>query len=303
MKAKTINLVIQKKVNEWIATLPEELQKKVKNNIIVTGGCIPSMLLREKVNDFDIYFRTNRVAYDVACHYVRLFKEGSKHDIETQWDSKPEGRVKIVVKSAGVASETDPGEYKYFEMQPPDEAGTYASEVFNDIEEAHEGAESAAINEEDEKYRPVFLTTNAITLSNKVQLIFRFTGSANEIHKNYDFVHCTNYWTPACGLLLQRDALESILTKELRYVGSKYPVCSIIRMRKFINRGWTINAGQIFKMIYQCGELDLNDLNVLEDQLTGVDVAYFMEVIRALQKKDSERVDKAYLMEIIERIF
>src|SRR5690606_18878685 len=119
------------------------------------------------------------------------------------------------------------------------------------------------------KYRPVFLSSNAITLSNKLQLILRFYGEPDEIHKNYDFVHCTSYYDHKDKqLTLRPEALEAILTKELRYVGSLYPLCSIIRLRKFIARGWTINAGQILKMALQLSKMDLTKPEILQDQLT-----------------------------------
>jgi hypothetical protein len=159
-----------------------------------------------------------------------------------------------------------------------------------------------------EKYRPVFMSDNAITLSNQIQLVIRFYGDADEIHKNYDFAHCTNYWESGNGnLTLRQDALESILARELRYVGSLYPVCSFIRTRKFIQRGWHINAGQMLKICLQISELDLTDLETLEDQLTGVDTAYFIQVIDYLkerQKKDENfKFGAPYLISIIDKIF
>jgi hypothetical protein len=174
------------------------------------------------------------------------------------------------------------------------------------IEDAYEETESTALDAIDDgkqKYRPVFMSTNAITLSNKLQLILRFYGEPDEIHKNYDFVHCTNYWTSEGHLELRSAALESLLSRELRYVGSKYPICSIIRLRKFIARGWTINAGQIVKMVMQISELDLTSIEVLRDQLTGVDVAYFIELINKIAEKDPNKVNSAYLIEIIDRMF
>jgi hypothetical protein len=103
--------------------------------------------------------------------------------------------------------------------------------------------------------------------------------------------------------VLHAAALESLLSKELRYVGSKYPICSVFRLRKFVARQWTINAGQILKMVMQIGELDLTDMRVLEDQLVGVDVAYFIQVIAALKEKDPVKVNAAYLCEILDRMF
>lgn len=53
----------------------------------------------------------------------------------------------------------------------------------------------------------------------------------------------------------------------------------------------------------QISELDLTDPNVLEDQLTGVDVAYFMEIIEKVKDKDPNKINTAYLIEIVDRMF
>lgn len=158
------------------------------------------------------------------------------------------------------------------------------------------------------KYRPVFLSGNAITLSHKIQLIIRFFGEPDDIHANYDFVHCTNYWdSKEKKLTIKPDALESLITKQLFYVGSKYPLCSVIRLRKFIMRGWHINAGQILKILFQVSEMDLTNIETLEDQLTGMDTAYFLQVIgrlRERQEKDKDfKVTLPYLTTIIDKIF
>jgi hypothetical protein len=103
--------------------------------------------------------------------------------------------------------------------------------------------------------------------------------------------------------MLRPGALEALLARELRYIGSKYPVCSLIRIRKFVGRGWSVNAGQILKACMQISKLDLGDVKVLEDQLTGVDAAYFCEVISKVKEKDPTKIDHAYLIEIIDRMF
>lgn len=56
-------------------------------------------------------------------------------------------------------------------------------------------------------------------------------------------------------------------------------------------------------MMMQISELDLTDPKVLEDQLTGVDSAYFLEVMTKLRENDPEKVNAAYLVEIIDRMF
>lgn len=326
MKAKTIKAILRKKHAEWIATIKDEdVRALAKKNTIITGGCIASMLLREPVNDYDLYFRDLETVKALTGYYVaefnRLNPTGKWEEPDpavqrysrvpvpaARWHEEriksadgPDiltGRIKINIKSAGIASERENTEgYSYFESQ--DAGSTAAAEYVESVVKVVDDNDGKK-----EKYRPVFLSSNAITLSNDVQLVIRFYGEPDVIHENYDFVHCMNVWDSNTGnLTLNPDALESLLSKELRYVGSKYPLCSIIRTRKFVARQWTINAGQYVKMAFHLAEHDLNDPAVLEEQLTGVDIHYFFEVIEALKERDSKRVDTAYLMEVIDKIF
>lgn len=323
MKAKTIKAVLSKKINEWLESIEDEsVRELARKNTIVTGGCIASMLLKEPVNDFDLYFRNSETTFAVAKYYLAHFQPKNRNGIPCKMSLCDDfgieissgvgaNRIKVVIKSAGIASEEGTDKpYEYFEAQPEGEAQGYVGEVMSDagdIQDTYEETEEKALETVDDgkpPYRPVFMSTNAITLSNKVQIVLRFFGEPDQIHENYDFVHCTNYWTSWDGeLKLRQDALESLLARELRYVGSKYPVCSVIRLRKFIRRNWTINAGQILKILMQISALDLTDVKVLEDQLTGVDAAYFLEVMSKIKEKDPEKVNSAYLIEIIDRMF
>ena len=286
MKAKTIKKVLRAKVDEWLATLEDgSVRSAAESATIITGGAIASMLVNEPVNDYDIYFRDQETARRVAEYYVARFPHGGiKVSVEPD-------RVRIVTENGYRGATAG-------DVQTLQDAG--------EIEDTYEDTEALALTAEDAKpkYRPVFMSTNAITLSNKVQIVLRFYGEPDAIHENYDFVHCMNYWTSWQGdLVLRQPALESLLAKELRYVGSKYPVCSVMRLRKFIKRGWSVNAGQILKMMMQVSALDLLDQKVLEDQLTGVDSAYFLQIMARIKEKDPEKVNAAYLVEIIDRMF
>jgi hypothetical protein len=310
MKSKTIKALLAKKFNSFAGSIEDEaVRKLVEKNTIITGGCIASMLLGEKINDFDLYFTDHATTKAVAEYYVKRFEVKKRNGIPCAISvDDSEGRIRVVVKSAGVASDDGAeADYQYFKGSPEGAGGEYVGEVMSDagdIEDAREETHEAALNTEGADYRPVFMSTNAITLSDKIQIVLRFYGAADAIHENYDFVHCTNYWTSKDGeLTLRQPALESLMCRELRYVGSKYPVCSVIRLRKFIRRGWVINAGQILKMLMQVAELDLTDPAVLQDQLTGVDSAYFIELMSKVKEKDPLKVNAAYLVEIIDRMF
>lgn len=309
-KAKTIKAVISKKIQSWSETIEDEyLRKAVAKNVVVTGGCIASMLAGEDVNDFDVYLRNYETARRVAEYYVARFTPRVVDGIEVPLYVDADAgrrRVKIVAKSAGIAGVEGTKPYQYFEQHPEEAGEEYVADIMDrpdQIMDAHEETEKLALNTTG-KFRPVFLTSNAITLSDKLQIVLRFQGDPETIHENYDFVHCTNYWSSWNNeLVLQPQALEAILSKELKYVGSKYPICSMVRLRKFISRGWRINAGQILKIAMQISELDLTNIDVLEDQLTGVDTAYFVQLIRSLRDKDPNAVNVGYLQEIIDRMF
>lgn len=314
MKAKTIRKVLRKLMNNWLDTIQDPTVKElVKNNTIVTGGSIASMLLGEPINDFDCYFRDKETTVAAAKYYLDRFHPEQATGIKTKMhvDDSAADRVRIVIKSAGIASEDGTDEpYRYFEGRPAEEADAYVGEIMTDpgdIEDRYGEMEEGALGTKDDgkpQYRPVFMSTNAITLSHRVQIILRFFGEPNVIHENFDFAHCTNYWKSWDDeLVLRPAALEALLSRELRYVGSKYPVCSLIRLRKFIARGWVVNAGQILKMVMQVNELDLKNVQVLQDQLTGVDAAYFFQLMTQIKEKDPEKVNAAYLVEIIDRMF
>lgn len=355
MKAKHIGMNIRRKINAWIESIEEiTLRNQVRNNVIVTGGSIASMLLGEDVNDYDVYFRDRQTALQVAEYYIKKWNKRRSEQYEKFKGLKNKGRprgvpvpvfienrsddrIKIIVKSAGIVSENNYEggdiDYDYYEsnrdysyqdmylekaaslgssvgdVMEHDQDITEISEDCNpeDLDKVYEGAQNFIENLATvEDYRPVFLSNNAIMLKGRIQLIFRFFGEPDEIHDNYDFVHCTNYWTSWGGLQLKPEALEALLAKELRYVGSKYPVCSVFRIRKFLERGYTINAGNMFKICWQISQLDLSNKTVLEDQLVGVDSAYFQQLLTALNSgaaANQATVDETYLMALIDKIF
>lgn len=304
MKAKTIKMVLRKKLDALLESIDDDVVKDiVAKNTIVTGGCIASMLLKENVNDYDLYFKTQDSAKAVAEYYVKKFDyKGNDKASFISVEVSDEGRVMVKISSAGVASEEGNEEYSYFEQDDDPSAAAAIEYMDAQIKKSEEP------NDDKAPYRPVFFSSNAITLSGDIQLVLRFYGEPDEIHENYDFVHCTNYWSSWDNtLVLHPDALEALLARELRYVGSKYPLCSLIRVRKFVSRGWSVNAGQILKMAFQLNELDLFDISILKEQLVGVDMAYFAQLVGALKEKQREtgedKVDGAYLTIIIDRLF
>lgn len=152
------------------------------------------------------------------------------------------------------------------------------------------------------EYAVVHVTSNAITLNDKIQIVLRFWGDVDKLHESFDFVHCTcSYDWHNDKLTLPNDALIAIINKTLKFKGSLYPLSAIIRTKKFIKRGWKINAGQYVKMAILLNELDLKKKEVLKEQLIGVDMLYFDSVISSFE--DVENLDASYLIQKINEVF
>lgn len=286
MQVKTIKKVISSKLNEWLSTITDEkLREEVKKNILVSGGSIVSLFTGQKVNDYDIYIKDMDVLVRLAKYYCgnnvldgrkrqeyidsvneesTFSEESNKSEQMIRFKTLKENQVKLNIKSEGIKFD---------------------------------------LPESEEKYRVAFLSQNAISLTDDIQIVLRFNGNAEQIHKTFDFIHATNYFTFEDGLVTNTKALESILSKTLMYQGSLYPLTSIVRMKKFLLRGWNIGAGEMLKIMFQISELDLTDIEVLEEQLIGVDVAYFSLLIQTLKGVPKEKLTSNYINEVIDRIF
>lgn len=286
----TIKKVLRKKINAVAETLPQSLQYEFKSNVIVTGGALVSLLQGEKPNDYDFYFKTKDFVRKIAQHYIDEYvKKDSSHSIfldeskATNINNEEEERIRIYIKSSGVVGE-----------EVEDESFSDDFVTIVDIDKDKQKFSD---------YAPIMLTDNAITLSKKVQLIIRFWGTPEEIHKNYDFAHCTcvyDYHTDT--LSTPEEALRCILSKQLVYNGSLYPIASEFRLRKFIGRGWRINVGNHLKIILQCNKIDFSNIEMVKEQLIGVDIVYMRNFINLIQNAPN-KLDTAYMMETLDKVF
>ena len=141
MQEKTIKSILRRKIDDWCSTIDDQdVKKLVQQNAIVTGGALVSLLTGEDVNDYDVYFKTKDSAKVVAGYYVNKFKENPpssfKNHPERLTDIKvldEDDRIKVVVKSQGIAGESGTEEYQYFEgVNDPSEAEQFVEQVAKD---------------------------------------------------------------------------------------------------------------------------------------------------------------------------
>lgn len=171
MKARQIEKLLRGVMNSFLDCIESgNVQKIIKEKSFITGGCIPSMLTDEFVNDYDVYFHSATDAQIVR---------------------------------------------EYFKLQKPDYT---------------------------KKYHVKLITDNAINLSDKIQLIIKFTGSPSEVTDKFDWQHIKSYYD--CNtekLHLTSDVYQLVVEKDLIYTGSDYPLSSLMRLKKYIKKGWNVS--------------------------------------------------------------
>ena len=324
------------------------LRDDIKKHTIITGGAIASMFLDETVNDYDLYFDDKATVIRTCEYYIKKMMEIQGSSIDSllllTYDSDI---VQDILNSDLTKLHNVMNEYrkKNLEDKEADIVNVYETplknienleissfkndkvyelsyrlidnvyhtfkddkdrvKIFNMGSWGTTGTKEA---KEEEKYMPKFISANAITLSDDIQIVVRFYGDAEKIHENFDFVHAMNYWVSSENkLYTNAESLESLLSRSLVYKGSKYPLASIFRARKFIQRDFNIDAGQYLKMAFQLNEMDLCDPYILEEQLTGVDLLYFLEILSDMRRKmfydDNFSPSTEYFIKIVEKIF
>lgn len=279
MYRKTINKAIHTKMVNWLKTITDaQLKKDLRGCILVSGGAIASMLQNQSVNDFDVYITDVDVLKRLMVYYTQPV---DLEVLDWRYDKAFVGGYEDVARNVAIRTLRE-GQLKTF---------------------VRNGGHKTTTAIEKGSYSVAFVSANAISLSDSVQIVTRFWGNCDTVHRTFDFIHATNYWTFKDGCVFNKEALESLLTQRLVYQGSLYPLTSIIRAKKFIKRGWNIGASDLLKIMFQIAELDLRDIDTLTEQLIGVDVAYFSALLETLEGVNLKEVSNEFICQMIDKSF
>ena len=247
-------------VRDWIDSIEDpSLRDLVRDNAIVAGGAIASVIQDDKPKDYDIYFRTKGCLKEVVKYYAY--------------------RNKYIIPDYIVES-AQKGEPFFWSRRR--EKGQKLS-----------------------PYTVICYSSNAITLTGRIQIVTCSYGDPEEVSGNFDYLHSQGVYDYRDDRIIVTDEIvDAMKRKRLVYTGSAYPLASLIRMRKFIRRGYSINAGQILKIALDINKLDLTNLDTLKRQLVGVDALYFMNLFRKINDEGYQwNLDSDALVRIIDEFY
>lgn len=241
---------------EWAKVVPDVSRTEVEQSIIISGGSIASLLKGDAVNDYDIYFNDVDICKYLVKYYINKFCDKNNvnksfFEYHASYDDAFKGKSgygnvgNIIINTKPPSDEVDEDD-RVLVKKILRRNSRYYGENISTIKESPPG-----------KYDPMLISNNAITLQNKIQLVFRVCGNPSVIHYFFDFKHCMNYFTFHEGVVLRPAAMESILTNELKYNRSMHVFDVLIRMKKFLSKGWTISNEELAKIMYDCHHVEM----------------------------------------------
>jgi hypothetical protein len=154
--------------------------------------------------------------------------------------------------------------------------------------------------------RPLAMTGNAVYLSFGIQLMTVFYGEPAWMVSIYDFHHCSGYYARREGqLVVLEEARRAIATKSLRYrPGRTFPMLSVLRLPKFIARGYTIDLGQLFQLVADVATVGLGDREKVKQllKLLSEKDSRFTRALAAAEVLPDGPIDNAALGTILNTI-
>jgi hypothetical protein len=119
----------------------------------------------------------------------------------------------------------------------------------------------------------------------------------------YDYEHCMGYYTASeRRLVAPAAARRAITARSLRYrPGAPFPMLSLLRLPKFIARGYTVDLAQLFQLVVTVAGEGLGDRGRVS-QLLGLlceKDRRFQPALAAAQALPSGPVDQAAMAAIL----
>lgn len=199
-----------------------EIVNLVRNNVMVSGGAIASLLNNETPNDWDFYFKT-----DAACNRLSEFTDDQF--INTRYANGCAG-------------------YEHFD--------------------------------------PVYVFSAA---------------SIEALHAKHDFVHRRlTYDFAEHRLVLDSEALTCLMNKQLRYVSQPYPIASLLTVKKYLERGWTIDLSSLLMLSHDLSKLDWSDGRQLSNHLRCIKDPGLIRCIETQIDCQCSPIGNDFLLAIVE---
>ena len=262
---------------QWLSSyLDDKDRVSLYTNTFFAGGMFTSIIAKEKPKDYDVFFSDP----DTATLLFNTFKR------YCNWC--------VYLELLWVVDEINP------KLVRGSLVSTHSSfSVDHLIAHANKNAKKR-------KNEFSFISKNAMSLDNGIQLIFRFVGQPEEVFSTFDYEHCKVAWqAKALGLTLGETtfygkSLDSLAKNELVYSGNtRFVLSALSRLNKFIKRGWGIAPSSLLSLAISASKVNWSDKHQLEEELLGIygiDPQVLTEILSLAQSDKKIDLDKVIEM-------
>jgi hypothetical protein len=249
---RDVSLVCKSKLDEVM--LAGGSSRRLLTDSFFAGGVITSHCKGEKVKDYDLFFISEETLRSYLHSFLSFHGWWSAFKLEFKVDPKNPKlkRCAIVPKEANTNTTVE----------------SFIEEFNRVCKSKSQTAKHAA---------PSYLSHNALSLTNGVQLIFRFVGEPEEVFSTFDYEHCKTYWRPsALGISDGKveflgKSLESLAKNELVYTSnSRFVLSAISRLNKFIKRGWGVAPSSLLAIASSAAKVNWQNKEELREELLGI---------------------------------
>lgn len=125
----------------------------------------------------------------------------------------------------------------------------------------------------------------------RIQYIKKIVGKPIELIKQFDFSICECAYLPETKeFVMGEDFLADLCARRLRYnIDGKYPIASLWRLKKYIERGFKLPAIESIKLSLCINNLNIKTFRDLKEQLEGIDTLFLKELTDVLIDNGEKR--------------
>lgn len=130
----------------------------------------------------------------------------------------------------------------------------------------------------------------------KIQAIhFKCFESAEEIFKTFDFTHVMGAFDfKTEEFILHKDFLKHNSQRILKFnKQTDFPLISLIRVKKYQDRGYVISKPELMRIVMTCMNLDINSYEELEEHLGGMYGEAWDKLIEDIDEDEEFSLDAA----------
>jgi len=137
----------------------------------------------------------------------------------------------------------------------------------------------------------------------RIQLIKKVCGDPYDVIFRFDYTICMAAYLPKLNkIILGDNFLYHLAGKELHYNIGKYPLASLWRAKKYIEKGFKFPAVELIKLALKMNEIRMNSYKDLKEQLEGIDTLFLKDLTDALFKEGDTKFQMGKALEFMDEI-